>query len=190
MSLNQKDLDSDENLILLYKKGDREIFKELIDRYSQPLFNFVAHLVGKENASDILQEVFIKVWKNIRKFDEKKSSFKTWIFMIAKNTSFDFLRKKKIISFSDLETKEGFGDFSETVKDENLLPNELLEKIQDAEYLNELLEKLPAHYKAVLIFHYQEEMTFDEISKILDKPLNTVKSYHRRAILELRKMIV
>ena len=183
-----KEKDSDEELVSLYKKGDSEIFKLLIDRYTQPLFNFISHL-DKTNAADILQEVFIKVWKNIKKFDENKSSFKTWIFTIAKNTSFDFLRKKKIVSFSDLEVEEDFEDFSETIKDENLLPNEMLEKMQDIDYLNNILEKLPVQYKTVLVFHYQEEMTFDEISKILNKPLNTVKSYHRRAILELRKML-
>jgi len=179
---------TDEEIISIYKNGDREVFKKLIDKYTQPLFNFIAHL-DRENASDILQEVFIKVWKNIKKFDEKKSSFKTWIFIIAKNTAFDFLRKRKNILFSDLEKEEGLENFSESVPDEAILPDEVLSKIEDSEYLNKILNQLPAHYKMILIFHYQDEMTFDEIGKILNKPLNTVKSYHHRAILELRKMI-
>jgi RNA polymerase sigma-70 factor (ECF subfamily) len=150
------------------------------------------------NAQDIVQETFIKVWKNLPKFDEKKASFKTWIFIIAKNTATDFLRKsgspsggKKFINFSDLEketNEEKDVSFSENIPDENLLPDEILQKLQEADLLNEVLDKLPTYYKTILILHYQEDMTFDEIGKVLEKPLNTIKSQHRRAILLLRKM--
>ena len=141
-------------------------------------------------AEDITQEVFIKVWKNIKKY-KKEQNFKTWVFSIAKNSTIDFLRKKKAINFSDLDSvvNEPDFDFSETISDTNLLPDEVLEKLQDSELLNNLVNKLSFQYKTILLLHYQEEMTFDEIGKVLNKPLNTVKSYHRRAILELRKMI-
>ncbi|MFZ2072577.1 MAG: RNA polymerase sigma factor, partial [Minisyncoccia bacterium] len=153
------------------------------------LYNYVARLTSKDNASDIVQEVFIKAWKNIRNFKPTKASFKTWIFTIAKNSVTDFLRRKKHLNFSDLEQENDAGSFSETILDENLLPDEALQKIQDSSLLNKLMDQLPIYYKTILVLHYQEEMTFDEIGKILNKPLNTVKSYHRRAILELRKII-
>ena len=79
--------------------------------------------------------------------------------------------------------------FSEKIPDENILPDEALQKLQDKELLNNLLEKLQLEYKTVLVLHYQEELTFDEISKVLNKPLNTVKSYHHRAIIKLRKVL-
>jgi len=69
------------------------------------------------------------------------------------------------------------------------LPDEVFQKLQDIDLLNSLLEKLPEQYQTVLILHYQEEMTFDEISQVLKKPLNTVKSHHLRAISQLKKMI-
>jgi RNA polymerase sigma-70 factor (ECF subfamily) len=186
---------TDEEIIISYKNGEKEAFKNLIDKYTSPLYNFTVRLTDKNNAPDIVQEIFIKVWKNLHRFDTAKASFKTWLFTIAKNTITDFLRKKKILSFSDLPARTGgenYDDdysFSETIRDENLLPNEALQKLQDSELLNKLLDKLPINYKTVLILHYQEEMTFLEIGKILDKPLNTVKSHHQRAILELRKML-
>ncbi len=178
---------SGEEIIIAYKNGNKEIFKELVDKYTSPIYNFTARLAGKENASDLTQDIFIKTWKHINSFDISKSSFKTWIFTIAKNTITDYLRKKKISNFTTLENAEG--DFStDDIRDEDLLPNEVFQKLEDAELLNNSIEKLSKEQKTVLILHYQEDITFYEIGKILNKPLNTVKSYHRRAILNLRKM--
>jgi len=179
---------TDKELIDSYKDGNEDTFKELIERYSPSVFNLTARIVGKEYASDIVQDIFIKVWKNLKKFDVEKSSFKTWIFIISKNTCYDFLKKKKSISFSNIIT-EDYIDFSETIEDENLLPDEEIQKLQDSVLLNKLLDELSINYKTVLTLHYQEEMTFEEIGKILDKPLNTIKSWHYRAILELRRKI-
>jgi RNA polymerase sigma-70 factor (ECF subfamily) len=189
------DESTDEEIILLYQNGQREAFKGLINRYTSPLYNFIARIADRNNASDIVQEIFIKVWKNINDFDSNKASFKTWIFTIARNTATDFLRKKKILSFSDIENNSDKDEkafnksFSENIPDENLLPDEILQKLEDNELLNETLKKLHPDYREVLILHYQEEMTFNEIGKVTNKNLNTVKSQHRRAILELRKML-
>ena len=192
---------TDEEIIALYKNGTEEAFKGLISRYTFPLYNFVARLTDRNNASDVVQETFIKVWKNLRNFDSSKASFKTWIFTIAKNTATDFLRKKKSLVFSDMPARNAFGiadagggenegdSFSENIPDEKLLPDEALQRLQDSDLLNKVLDKLPIYYKIILVLHYQEDMTFDEIGKVLDKPLNTVKSQHRRAITLLRKML-
>lgn len=188
---------TDEEIILSYKNGEREAFKKLIDRYTASLYNFVARLAGKNDAPDITQEIFIKVWKNLNRFDENKASFKTWIFTIAKNTTTDFLRKKKSLLFSDLNnpTRSDLDDnsFEENIPDEDLLPDETLQKLEektaDEKFLNDLLAKLRPIYQEILALHYQEEMTFEEIGKVLVKPLNTVKSQHRRALLELRRMV-
>ena len=188
-------LETDEEIIASYKEGNKEAFKKLIDKYTSPLFNFAAHLTNKDTAPDIIQDVFIKIWKKLDSFDISKSSFKTWIFTVTKNTVIDFWRKnktpggeKKIVSFSDLEKDDNYS-FSENIKDENILPDEAFIKIEDKKLLNEMINKLPENYKIVLILHYQEEMTFDEIGKVLNKPLNTVKSYHQRAIKKLREML-
>ena len=191
-----QEMRSDAEIIALYKDGNEEIFKELVEKYTGAIFNFSARFIGKTEAVDITQDIFIKVWKNLKKFNPEKASLKTWIFTIAKNTITDFLRKsgsasggKKSITFSDMENDKDEISFSETITDETLLPDEAMQKLQDIELLNKTLDKLDVNYKTVLILHYQEDMTFDEIGKILDKPLNTVKSYHHRAILKLRSML-
>ena len=175
---------SDNEIIELYKNGEKEALKYLIERYASPIFNFVAHLTNRNDAPDIVQDIFIKTWKNIKRYDSKKASFKTWIFTIARNSVTDFWRKKKNILFTEIEES-----FSENIPDENLLPDEVLQKLEDAELLNKTLEKLRPDYREVLVLYYQEEMTFEEIGGILSKPTNTVKSQHRRAIIELRRML-
>ena len=183
--------ETDEEIILAHKRGEREAFRRLISRYSAPLYNFTARLTNKNDASDIVQESFIKAWKNIDRFDPLKASFKTWIFTIAKNSTTDFLRKKKSFVFSDM-SKDGDLDensFADNIPAEDILPTEALQKLEDSQYLNTVLEKLPTNYREVLVLHYQEEMTFEEIGKILGKSSNTVKSQHRRAIIELRKIL-
>ena len=165
---------------------DLEI-KEIVEKYTPQIYNYARRFVGADSADDVTQEIFIKVWKNLKKFNKDKSSFKTWIFTIARNTTIDFLRKRKDISFSMLGNEEE--DFSETIKDEVALPDEVFQKLQDIELLNSILDKLPEQYKTVLVLHYQEEMTFEEIGKVLNKPLNTVKSHHHRAIKQLKEIL-
>lgn len=178
---------TDEILVKEYLEGEENSLKVLIDRYTSHIYNFSVRFVPPDNTNDIVQEVFIKVWKNMKSFNIKKASFKTWIFTIARNTITDYLRKRKMVVFSSLDKEEEI--FADNIEDEVILPDEALIKLEDKEFLNNLLDKIPVHYKEILILYYQEEMTFNEIGNLLKKPLNTVKSYHRRALLLLRKIV-
>jgi RNA polymerase sigma-70 factor (ECF subfamily) len=180
---------NDEQLISEYLTSEKEeVFRLLLLKYTNQVYSFVRSMIGNTDAEDITQEVFIKVWRNLKKY-KMGQNFKTWLFSIAKNSTIDFLRKKKALNFSDLENPGDDYSFSETIESEDLLPDEAFQKLQNSEFLKKLLEQISTEYKTILLLHYQEEMTFDEIGKILKKPLNTVKSSHRRAILELRKKI-
>jgi RNA polymerase sigma-70 factor (ECF subfamily) len=100
------DLD-DKQLIKNYLYGDEESLSILIDRHLKPVFNFVYRLCGsKIEAEDITQDTFLKVWKKIKKYNGQ-NSFKTWLYIIARNTTIDYLRKKKDLKFSDFDTEEG-----------------------------------------------------------------------------------
>lgn len=179
--------DSDEDLIQQYIEGNQQALKVLIDKYTPQIYNFVVRFVGANNAPDVTQDVWIKVWRNIRKFDITKAHFKTWLFTIARNTTTDYLRKKKSTVFSDLDTDEDI--FADNIEDEVILQDEAFDKLRDKEFLSNLISKLPLNYQIVLTLYYQEDMTFKEIGGVLGKPLNTVKSHHRRALEQLKKMI-
>ncbi len=181
---------SDQQLIKDYLGGNEGALSEIINRYLKPIYNFIYRAVGRNNRDidDIVQESFLKVWKNLDKYNPDKS-FKTWIFTIARNTAIDFLRKRREVLFSEFIDEHGDNQLVDTISDPEPLPDEIIIKIEQSKLLDDLLNQLPLVYKEILVLRYQEDLTFDEIGKILQKPLNTVKSQHRRALITLRKII-
>jgi len=181
---------SDEQLVHDYlKRKDEKALEILISRYLKPIYGFVYKYTNLLNeAEDLSQEVFVKVWRNLKKFDQKKS-FKTWIFQIAKNTAIDFLRQKKNIPFSALETEEGENPLANNLIDENPLPPEILDQKNLAQILTNAIDKLSEKYCQVLHLRYNNQFTFQEIAETLNEPIDTVKSRHRRALLALKEIL-
>lgn len=180
---------SDEQLIRQYISGDAKSLEILIQRYLRSIYNFVYRYArDPSGADDIAQDVFIKVWKNIKKFDSKKN-FRTWIFRIARNTAMDYLKKKKCIPMSEFENAEGNNFISETISDEAPLPSELFDQADIAHKLNEAIDRLPINYQVVLLLYYREQFKFQEIAELMEESINTVKSRYRRGLLELRKFL-
>jgi len=179
----------DEQLIANYLRGDGRSLEVLIKRYLKSIYSFVYQYTrNSQDAQDITQEVFIKVWRSSRRFDQKKS-FKTWIFSIAKNTAIDFFRKKKAIPFSVFENAEGNNIIVDALVDTAPIPDELFEQAGIARMLNSAMDKLSLKYRMVLSLHYNDHFTFREISEILEESINTVKTRHRRGIVTLRKFL-
>lgn len=177
----------DDRLIERYLNGDQEAFELLLKQHAQALYAFVFSLVrNREVAEDVLQDTFLKAWKNFSKFDPSKS-FKTWIFSIAKYTSFDALKKKKAIPFSAFETDDQEGSFIENIPDENELAQMTLETEETNKSVEDSLKRLPEKYQQVLRLFYQEDFSLSEISEILEKPYNTIKSWHYRGIKRLEQ---
>ena len=179
-------MEGDDILIKKYLDGDQASLKMLIDRHTSSVYNFISRFVPTIYRDDIVQEVFIKVWKKLGSFDTEKSQFKTWLFTISRNTVTDYYRKKKATPFSYLREEE-FKE--EEIEDTVILPDEALNKLQDKETLDKVLNELKDEYKTVLTLYYQEDMTFKEIGEVLSKPMNTVKSYHYRALILLKKKL-
>lgn len=177
---------SDEQIIKNYLKGDEKSLENLIKKYLKHIYNFIYRNIGNvADAEDITQEVFLKVWKNIRKFDQTKK-FKPWLFQIAKNTLIDFFRKKKEISFSRFENNKGQNILLETLAG----PSQLLsENIDSRQYLENMIDKLSPKNRAVFSYKFQDGLTFAKISEYLGESINTVKSRYRRALIKLKKII-
>lgn len=178
----------DKQLIADYLRGDAESLEVLIKKYLGSIYGFLYKYTGNaKDAEDLTQETFVKIWKNLKKYDAGKS-FKGWAFTIAKNTALDYLKKQKAIPFAGFETEEGVNLLAEVMADRAALPPELLDQMSFSEMLSLAIAKLSPKYRAVVMLKL-EGMTFQEISGKLKESVNTVKSRHRRALVELRKTI-
>lgn len=173
---------SDSQLLKNFLRGDRQSFDMLVQQYLQPIYSFIYRFTqNKQNAEDLTQEVFVKLWKNAKKIKPEKN-FKTWLFSIAKNASLDFLKKKKTIPFSHIE--------EEIIPDCAPLPDEILKNAEISSGLNSILTKLPLNHRLVVFLRYNDHFKFREIAKILGEPLNTVKNRHLRALKMLKKLLL
>ena len=180
---------NEEELIIRYLKGDEKALEALIQRYLKPIFGFIFQYLGNQNdTQDLVQEVFLKVWQNLKKFDRHKN-FKAWTFKIAKNTVIDFLRKKKTIPFSAFENEDGENQIIDNLSDPAPLPDELFDRQDLADFLDKTLNQLPPKYREVLYLYYQDHFNFREIAELLEEPVDTIKSRHRRGLIVLRKLL-
>jgi RNA polymerase sigma-70 factor (ECF subfamily) len=185
-SYNEKD---DRELVQAYLDGEEDILPYLIKRHIKAVYNFAHSFTSDEAiAEDITQEVFVKVWKKLKSYNPKYS-FKTWLFTIARNTAFDYLRKKKDLNFSDFETVDGSNALTDNLTDEAVSAEEDLIKIENIEYVRQGISKVPLLYREVLILRYNHDLSLDEISTVLKRPLETVKSQYRRGLLHLKTLL-
>jgi RNA polymerase sigma-70 factor (ECF subfamily) len=176
---------TDTQLVQEYLQGDLGAYTHLMNRYMEMIYSFVYRFVYDEmRAQDITQEVFIKVWRYMHKYDVAYS-FKTWIFTIARRTALDELKKRKIFTFSELQ-EEDTNSFEETLIDTTQLPDVYLDEKFAREHLQKAINQLPIQYKTVVLLRCDGELTFEEIGEVMKLPMNTVKSQYRRAIEKLR----
>lgn len=181
---------SDQELITAYHSGDELAINDLIQRHLRPVYNFVYRLVGGTNETeDITQEVFLKMWQNLGKYNIEQN-FKTWLFTIAHNAAIDWLRRKKNINFSQFENADGENVLLDNLVDPEPLPDAVLARADEDKFVAAALNNLAPIYREVLLLYYVEQLTLAEVSQILKKPLDTIKSQHRRALILLRKSLV
>jgi RNA polymerase sigma factor (sigma-70 family) len=176
---------TDEDIVCIYLNGEEDALNLLIQRYIKSVYNFIyRYTKSSEVAEDITQDVFVLVWKNIKKFDTTRS-FKAWLFTIARNTSLNWVKKHKPIMFSDLQTDVEFDiadtsiEFQEDVFDSFLLHA----------HVKEAVKKLPLLYQNIISMKVDTNFTFQEMSEVLGESINTIKSKHRRAIQQLRQIL-
>ncbi len=193
---------SDEQLVSRYLKGEQKALEILIAKYLKPVYSFVFRYVGSAvEAEDIVQDVFSRVWKNIKKFNPKRSrffnrqerqekSFKSWLFSIAKNASLDFLKRKKTIPFSDFGDSEEGNGIEDSLVDSAPLASDIFEREDLADILESALERLSPIYREVIILHHESGLTFQEIADVSNESLNTVKSRYRRGLINLRELLM
>jgi len=167
----------DHDLFRRVQKGDMVAFTELVNRYRDRLMNVIGRMpISHEEAEDIVQEAFVRVYQHRDAFDFKHC-FSTWLYTIALNLARNDLRKKKRYKFFDifdLQNKEI------DVAVEAKIPSNIGPALENA------ISSLPDKYKTAFMLRDIEEMSYEEIARILSVPLGTVKSRVNRARSILR----
>jgi len=184
-----KTLLTDEELIIAFQRGDRESFNHLVNRYKDKLTNFIYRFTSDiDSAQDLAQDTLLKVYINKDSYREI-AKFSTWIYTIASNLAKTELRKikrRQTYSESDLSTDDrkfvmhqpdaaSFEDIEDTSVSGNILEKSLME--------------LDDEFKNIIILRDIQELSYDEISKILQIPLGTVKSRINRGRFKLKDIL-
>jgi RNA polymerase sigma factor (sigma-70 family) len=172
----------DSALIERAKIGDEEAFKIIFHKYQRALrFHITRMVQDKEAIDDLVQDIFLKAFTNLASYNTS-FAFSTWLYRIATNHTIDYLRKKKLNTFSinePLSTKDG--EMSIELPDYTTQADSLILNEQRNKVINEALESLPEKYRLVIEMRHMEEKSYQEISEALDVPLGTVKAHIFRA---------
>ncbi len=171
-------------LLIKVKEGDLEAFQQLIQPCELKIYNTALGIVqSHHDAEDVMQETLIKIFGNIHKF-KGDSKFSTWVYTITVNTAKDHLRKKKsVVSFDPAEHQQFLEDGGPAVVDQ-VVAEETMDEIRSA------MEQLKEEMKLPLVLRDIEELSYEEIAKILGLSLGTVKSRIFRGREKLREILV
>lgn len=158
--------------------GDQSAFEKLMNKYYQHIFNLIYKMIfRKEDVEDLTQEAFIKAFNSLANFD-RQFAFSTWLYKIATNNCIDYLRKKKLSTFSiDKEISTEDSDFKFEIPDTEFVPDNKIIEEQRKKIIDEAIENLPEKYKKVIVLRHKKEMEYEEIAEKLDLPLGTVKAH-------------
>lgn len=179
--LSPKTTYSEPELVNLLKEQSNEAFNYLYDNYSGALFTIINQIVpDRDTTDDVLQEVFVNIWRKIEMYDSEKGRLFTWMLNIARNAAIDKVRSK---GYKNLQKNQSI---SETVY-ENIEGN--VNPAASDVGLKKVLTKLKEEYRTLIDLSYFQGFTHEEIAKMLGIPLGTVKTRIRTALSQLRIMI-
>jgi RNA polymerase sigma-70 factor (ECF subfamily) len=179
---------SDETLVAEALVGDRRAFERLVRRHQRPLVNHLFRQIGRrENALDLAQEVFLKVYLSLSSFDPAYR-FTTWLYRIASNCAIDHLRKKKPQTCSlsaETPDERGWG-LAMNLAGNDPTPHEILRLRELQVRLEDAVQSLPPDFRQLILLRHRQHCRYDEIARIADLPLGTVKNRIFRAREMLR----
>ena len=168
---------TDQSLAIALQHGDLDSLAQIMKKYHSPLLRYANYLGSGENDEDVVQETFIKVYKNIQGYDPSKS-FSSWIYRIAHNTTISMIRKNKF----SIPWEEYLDNFVSQDPIDNI------DKDLKKEQVAKCIDKLPLHYKAPLALYYMEDKSYEEIMDILRLPRGTVAARINRAKKQMRNL--
>ena len=178
----------DQRLIKLAREGDQKAFETLLKKYRNLVYHVMIKMVrNPQEAEDLSQEAFIKAFNALASFNEE-FAFSTWLMKIATNNCIDYLRKKKLRTYSidePIQYKEEQVQIE--LPDHDPTPEKSLLNEERSKLINEAIQSLPPRYRHVIVLRHQEEKSYEDIAEILKLPLGTVKARIFRAREMLNK---
>ena len=182
---------SDQTLATRAAQGHEAAFRELVRRYERPVFSLVYRMVrDRALAEDLAQETFIKVLNGIKSY-RPEFKFSSWIFKVANNAAIDHLRKRSVDTLSldgapNATTSEGRAASAIQVGDHRETPLQEVEARELGSAIERAIGRLRPEYRTCILLRHVEGYAYEEIARMLDLPLGTVKTYIHRARNELR----
>ncbi len=183
--LAQRKLESraeDSKLIKAALKGDQVSYRAIMKKYHDQVYGLLYRMVhDKGEVEDLTQEAFIKAFQSLKNFNEE-FAFSTWLYKIATNNCIDYIRKRKLQTFSidkPIESKEG--EYSFEIPDSSFEPDRSMIEGQRTKALEEAINSLPEKYRQVILMRHTEDKDYQEIADELNLPLGTVKAHIFRA---------
>lgn len=170
--------------------GDQGAYDSLMKKYYPHIHNLIYRMIfKKEDVEDLTQEAFIKAFNSLKNFD-RQFAFSTWLYKIATNNSIDYLRKKKLQTFSiDKEIESDESDYKFEIPDSDYIPDNHIIGEQRSNIIDKAIESLPEKYKRVIVMRHKEDLEYEEIAKKLSLPLGTVKAHIFRGRELLNKFL-
>jgi RNA polymerase sigma-70 factor (ECF subfamily) len=182
--------DQDKELVKQTLRGDRKAFEMIVQKYQQPLLNYVGRMVGeRELALDFTQDVFVRAYSSLRSY-EPRFKFSTWLYRIASNLVIDHWRKKKIptrsLSLPSYEESDGL-----TLDIPDPAPS-IVHRLEMSEIrgrIEETLERLPALLRELFIWRHVNGLSYEEMAEIKRMPVGTIKNRVFQAKEMVRRLL-
>lgn len=184
---------SDENLMMECKKGDMSAYELLVRRHQEAIINYIYFTINDyHRAEDLAQETFLRVFKNANRY-EPKASFKSWLYTIATNLSRNEIRnrsRRKTYYLEDLVDENEDVYHSEYMVDTRLQPDILYEKKERQQIIKKAIKLLPENQSLALTLVTYQELSYEEISEILNCSIGAVKSLIHRARQNMKDILI
>ena len=181
--------DSDEALMSLVRRNDREAFARLFNRYKTRIMTFIYNYVGSyARAEELFQETFIRLWRHRRRYDGARP-LRPWLYTIAANLCRDEARKMRYRRTLSIDAaREGWAP-AERLPSPRPSPAKIAEEKESARNLGEALDSLPGENRTAIMLHQFHGLKYREIAETLNIPIGTVKSRIHSAVKQLRKIL-
>lgn len=184
--------ESDEFLIKKTLEGSTDAFESIVFKYEKMIYSLAYRMLNnREDASDVTQEVFLKLYKAMEKISQNKPNLKAWLYTVCYNTAIDEIRRKK--GKDTLSTDTAMNDkdesFIQNIESKEPNPEEMLLKKEKSQILLEAINELSEQHKDLIILRDINSLSYNEIAEITNQSLGTVKSGISRARKNLRDIL-